>query len=151
MDKLPKVTARKAKRLGRGYGSGKGGHTSSRGAKGQHARSKVGLLFEGFKVKKSLLRRLPFQRGKGKNKAHGSPVIVNLEVLNVFPANAKVTLESLVKQGIVQKEAAENFGIKILGGGAIKKKLQVETPTSKSAAKKIEKAGGKVSINSKEH
>jgi len=32
-----------------------------------------------------------------------------------------------------------------LGNGEVKKKLTIELPISKSAAKKIEKAGGKVS------
>jgi ribosomal protein L15 len=63
---LPKVVRRPKKRLGRGIGSGKGGHTSSRGQKGQKSRGKIGVLFEGMKVKKSLLKRLPKMRGKGK-------------------------------------------------------------------------------------
>jgi len=54
------------KRLGRGYGSGKGGHTSSRGQKGQKTRSKMHILFEGLKVKKSTLKKFPLLRGKGK-------------------------------------------------------------------------------------
>ena len=66
--KLEKIVARRKKRLGHGAGSGKGFHTSSRGQKGQKARSHVNILFEGFKVKKTLLRRLPVQRGKGKFK-----------------------------------------------------------------------------------
>lgn len=63
---LPKVVQRSKKRLGRGYGSGKGGHTSSRGQKGQGSRGKIGILFEGVKMKKSFLKRLPLARGKGK-------------------------------------------------------------------------------------
>lgn len=66
MTRLPKVTTRKAKRLGRGIGSGKGGHTSSRGQKGQKSRGGINVLFEGMKMKKSLLKRLPKARGKGK-------------------------------------------------------------------------------------
>lgn len=54
------------KRLGRGYGSGKGGHTSGRGQKGQKSRTKVHILFEGLKVKKSTLKKFPLLRGKGK-------------------------------------------------------------------------------------
>jgi ribosomal protein L15 len=54
------------KRLGRGYGSGKGGHTSSRGQKGQKSRRKMHVLFEGLKVKKSTLKKFPLLRGKGK-------------------------------------------------------------------------------------
>lgn len=63
---LPKVVGKKMKRIGRGYGSGKGGHTVGKGQKGQKTRSTINVLFEGMKVKKSLLKRLPFQRGKGK-------------------------------------------------------------------------------------
>lgn len=54
------------KRLGRGYGSGKGGHTSGRGQKGQKSRTKIHILFEGLKVKKSTLKKFPLLRGKGK-------------------------------------------------------------------------------------
>jgi len=65
---LPKIVNRSAKRVGRGYGSGKGGHTTGRGTKGQKAREKVRIFFEGTKMKKSLIKRLPFQRGKNKMK-----------------------------------------------------------------------------------
>jgi large subunit ribosomal protein L15 len=64
--KLPKVVMKRNKRIGRGHGCGKGAHTVGKGQKGQKTRSTIGILFEGMKVKKSLLKRLPFQRGKGK-------------------------------------------------------------------------------------
>ena len=63
---LPKIITRSKKRPGRGYGSGRGGHTSGRGQKGQKSRGKIGVLFEGVKMKKSFLKRLPLARGKGK-------------------------------------------------------------------------------------
>ncbi len=63
---------RAKKRLGRGYGSGKGGHTSGRGQKGQKSRGRIHPLFEGQKTKKSLIQRLPLLRGKGKNKPQKS-------------------------------------------------------------------------------
>jgi large subunit ribosomal protein L15 len=128
------------KRRGQGIGSGKGGHTSGRGHKGQKARSSVRLLFEGTKAKKSLYKRLPLLRGKGKFKPRGSKFIaVNLKYLNFLPKGFEVTQESLVKAGIV------SFGpAKILGEGEIKIPLIVKVPTSKSAAAKIVKAGGKV-------
>src|SRR3972149_1988059 len=72
---LKKTVKKSKKRLGRGYGSGKGGHTSSRGQKGQKSRGKVGVIFEGYKVKKSLIKRLPLLRGKGKFLPKGKPVI----------------------------------------------------------------------------
>ncbi|MBI2590719.1 MAG: hypothetical protein HYW33_02435 [Candidatus Blackburnbacteria bacterium] len=68
LNSLPKIKYKNRKRLGRGYGSGKGGHTSSRGQKGQKVRGKIHPLFEGQKNKKSLIQRLPLLRGKGKLK-----------------------------------------------------------------------------------
>lgn len=66
MIRLPKIVGKKLKRLGRGMGSGKGSHTSSRGQKGQKSKGGIHILFEGMKVKKSLIKRLPKLRGKGK-------------------------------------------------------------------------------------
>ncbi len=66
MTKLPKVVTKSKKRVGRGMGSGKGSHTSSRGQKGQKARGSIAVLFEGMKMRKSFLKRLPLKRGKGK-------------------------------------------------------------------------------------
>lgn len=143
--KLPKVKIIKRKRVGRGYGSGKGGHTSGRGQKGQKTRNKIGVLFEGVKMKKSFIKRLPLKRGKNKFKHKDKPLIVNLKYLNVFPAGSKINLNSLIEKSVVDKNQAMKLGIKILGDGEIKKKLIIELPISKSAAKKIEKAGGKIS------
>ena len=142
--KLPKVVERRKKRLGRGYGSGKGGHTVGRGQKGQKARGSVGILFQGFKVKKSLLRRLPIKRGKDKFKAHPKKLIVNIEALNLLPIGGKVDIDSLAKAGIVKLEDAKEFGVKILGNGKLTKKLDLHLPASKSAIKQITKLGGKV-------
>lgn len=66
MIRLPKVVQKSKKRVGRGMGSGKGSHTSGRGQKGQKSRGTIGVLFEGMKMRKSLLKRLPLMRGKGK-------------------------------------------------------------------------------------
>ena len=66
MTNLPKVVSKSKKRVGRGMGSGKGSHTSSRGQKGQKSRGHIGVLFEGMKMRKSFLKRLPLLRGKGK-------------------------------------------------------------------------------------
>lgn len=64
--KLPKVVQHRKKRVGRGVGSGKGSHTAGRGQKGQKSMGDIYILFEGLKMKKSFLKRLPLQRGKGK-------------------------------------------------------------------------------------
>ena len=145
LNQLPKINKKSKKRVGRGYGSGKGGHTSGRGSKGQKARSKVPLLFEGTKMKKSLIKRLPLQRGKGKLKSlKPGPIAINLNYLNLFKTGEKVNLPSLVKKGIVDPDQAKSLGIKVLGEGELKIALKVELPCSKGAAAKIKKAGGTV-------
>jgi len=144
LNSLPKTTSKKKKRIGRGYGSGKGGHTVGRGQKGQNSRHQPFLLFEGKKTQKSLLRRLPLLRGKDKLKSQpGKAVIINLDQLKHFPAQKKISLEVLIKEGLVEKDEAKR-GVKILGRGEIKKPLEVTLPCSKGARGKIEKAGGKV-------
>jgi len=142
LNQLPKTTAYKKKRRGRGYGSGKGGHTVGRGTKGQRTRSKVKPWFEGGQTPLAL--RLPMKRGKGKFKPKPGPVILNIKFFNLLPKNAKVNIDSLIKHGLVDKKEAKKFGVKILGGGELKVPLVVQLPCSKGAEKKIKKAGGKV-------
>lgn len=144
MANLPKIVAKRSKRVGRGYGSGKGGHTTGRGQKGQKARGSIPVLFEGMKVKKSLIKRLPFRRGKDKLKARANPVIIKLGALELLPSGSAVTIEALIKQGIVNASDAKEYGVKILGDGKISKKFNVGVPISKSAAKVVEQAGGKI-------
>jgi len=145
---LPKTTARRKKRVGRGYGSGRGGHASGRGTKGQKARGKIGLFFQGTKFKKSLLKRLPLVRGKGKFKVQkAGPVAVNLKYLNLFEKGEEVDVASLKTKGILPKTLPEETAVKILGEGEIKVALKVALPVSQGARGKIEKAGGEVITN----
>lgn len=138
-----KLVTKTKKRLGRGYGSGKGGHTAGRGQKGQKTRAHINVLFEGAKAKKSFIKRLPFRRGKGKFSAKAQPVIVQLAALNLLPAG-KVNIDTLAKQGIVKLSEAKLVGVKILGSAELTKKYVVSVAISKSAAKVVEKAGGSV-------
>lgn len=139
LEKLAKTTTRSKKRLGRGYGSGKGGHTSGRGQKGQKSRGKLPLYFEGSKMRKSLIRRLPMLRGKLKFKAGKSkPLILNLKDLAGWPKTQTVTLDNLIKAGWLTKEA-KDFGVKLLGDGELPDKLKIDLPMSQAAAKKIAK------------
>lgn len=141
---LPSIKSKRKKRVGRGYGSGKGGHTSGRGQKGQKVRARIHPLFEGTKVKKSLVQRLPLQRGKGKLKPLGRQTyVINVSDLNKLPENSLVTRELLVKTGIL-KDDTSRFGIKILGQGVIQKRLVVNLPVSSSAARKIKQAEGSI-------
>lgn len=144
LNQLKKTTTRPKKRVGRGYGSGKGGHTSGRGAKGQKARGKVPLYFEGTAMRKSLIRRLPMLRGKLRFKSlKKKPIVFNLKHLNLLPKNSTVDNQSLIKHGLLPEEA-KNYPVKILGDGELKHSLKIALPVSKSAAKKIAKAGGKI-------
>lgn len=135
LQQLPKIVARSKKRVGRGYGSGKGGHASGRGEKGQKARGKIPLIFEGMKMKKSLIKKLPFQRGKFKFKPWGDrPFVINLSDLAEWPVKTEVNLANLIKAGLVPESATS---VKLLGKGKLKEKLTVTVPTSKSAAKVV--------------
>lgn len=145
LSELPQTTFKSKKRIGRGHGSGRGGHTSTRGSKGQNSRGRVGLFFEGTKIKKSLLKRLPLFRGKGKFKSHQkSSYVVNLKYLGIFKENDEITLDSLKTKGIVSSDLPENAKIKILGEGEISLPLTVCLAVSKGAEEKIIKAGGKI-------
>ena len=131
------------KRLGRGIGSGLG-KTSGRGHDGQNSRSGGGVRpgFEGGQM--PLFRRLP-KRGFT-NIFAKEFAIINIEDLNVFADDTVVTPELLITEGLVKKGKVID-GIKILGNGEITKKLTVKSHKfSKSAAEKIEAAGGKVEV-----
>lgn len=142
LHELPKIKTRSKKRVGVGLGSGRG-KTAGRGTKGQKARGKMPLYFEGGAL--SLIKRLPMSRGRGRNKPHNKkPIPINVKFLNLLPKNSVVDLNTLAEHKIVNKEEAELYGIKILGEGKLAVVLTVKLPCSKGARKKIEAAGGKV-------
>ena len=139
---LEKTTIKRKKRVGLGHGSGRG-KTSGRGTKGQLARHNPSLDNDGDST--PLIRRLPFLRGKGRNKSlQATRLIINLSALNVFADKEAVDIESLAKHQLVRLKDAKSNGVKILGDGDIKKALIIKLPISKSAAQKIEKSGGKI-------
>lgn len=142
LNQLEKTVKKGKRRLGQGHGSGRV-KTSGRGTKGQNARSDRPLSFEGGAL--SLIKRLPFRRGKGKNKVFKKrPIIINVEVLNLLKKGTTVNIKTLVEEKIVDEKDAKVFGVKILGDGNLGIPLKVELPTSKGALKKIEKAGGEI-------
>jgi large subunit ribosomal protein L15 len=144
LNSLNKVTKKSKKRLGQGHGSGRV-KTSGRGTKGQNARSSRSLSFEGGAL--PLIKRLPFRRGKGKNKVFKKmPVIVNIKALFLLKEDLVVDLKTLIKHHIIEEQEAKEFGVKILGDGEAKSAFTVKLPISKKAAEKITKAGGKVEL-----
>lgn len=132
MTKMPKVVSKSKKRVGRGMGSGKGSHTSGRGQKGQKSRGTISVLFEGMKMRKSYLKRLPLMRGKGKFHAKSQPEIVGYERLAKLPEGTEITLEKLVKAGIVNERLAKVNGVKILSIGKNPRKFKFSVATSGS-------------------
>jgi len=142
LENLSKTTVRSKKRLGQGHGSGRG-KTAGRGTKGQKARGKIPLRFEGGAL--ALIKRMPFRRGKGKNKIFKQkPIVLNVKILNLYKKDEKVNLKTLVAYKIIDEKEGKTYGIKILGDGDLNVPLTVELPVSKGALRKIEKAGGKV-------
>jgi large subunit ribosomal protein L15 len=146
LSNIHKIKAKSKKRVGQGHGSGRV-KTAGRGTKGQKARNKVAIYFEGGAL--PLTKRLPFLRGKGRNRSlQEKPYIVNVGALNVFSTGSTVSLESLAQQKIVSLELAKQKGVKILGDGELSIALTVTVPVSKGASDKIIKAGGTVEASS---
>ncbi|MBM7601763.1 large subunit ribosomal protein L15 [Virgibacillus halotolerans] len=128
-------------RVGRGMSSGNG-KTSGRGHKGQKARSGGGVRpgFEGGQM--PLFQRLP---KRGFTNIHRKEyAIVNVDVLNRFEDGTEITPELLLEEGVVSKLKA---GIKVLGKGAIERKLTVKAHKFSASAKEaIEAAGGQTEV-----
>ncbi|WP_020006850.1 50S ribosomal protein L15 [Salinicoccus albus] len=125
------------KRVGRGMSSGNG-KTAGRGHNGQNSRSGggVGLTFEGGQL--PLFRSIPKRGFTNINRKEYA--IVNLGDLNRFEDGAEITPKMLKENGVVKNEKS---GIKVLGNGALEKKLTIKAHKfSASAAKAIEEQGG---------
>jgi large subunit ribosomal protein L15 len=130
------------KRVGRGPGSGHG-KTSTRGQKGQGARTSVNLpkAFEGGQTK--LTMRTPKLRGFH-NKWRKRFAVLNLTRLNRFDDGVEVRPELLLETGMIKDVGA---GIKVLGTGDLSRKLTIHAHRfSAEARRKIEAAGGTVAV-----
>lgn len=129
------------KRVGRGTGSGLG-KTSTRGHKGQNARSGGGVRpgFEGGQT--PLFKRLPKRGFTSLNRIEYD--IVNLEQLNCFKEGTVVNSDKLIKEGLINKDFKK---IKVLGNGKLNVKLTVRAHKfSKSAEQGIKDAGGNIEV-----
>ncbi|HBE43258.1 MAG TPA: 50S ribosomal protein L15 [Bacteroidales bacterium] len=137
--KPAKGSVKKARRLGRGQGSGRGG-TSTRGHKGAKSRSgyakKIG--FEGGQM--PLQRRIPKYGFTNINRREYKGI--NLGVLQILAEKKNLEMidrEVLITAGLISK----NDLVKILGKGTLERKLEVHANAfSKSAVKAIEAKNG---------
>ncbi len=128
--------------VGRGPGSGHG-KTSTRGEKGQKARSGASIpaWFEGGQ--NPLYKRVP-RRGFSNKRFAKRYAIINVSELNIFESDAVVTPEMMIEKKLVKKELK---GIKILGNGKLEKKLTIKANVfTNSAINKIEELGGKAEV-----
>ena len=144
LHELKKVegSTHRRKIVGRGPGSGMG-KTSTRGEKGQNARSGGGVKpwFEGGQT--PLYKRIP-RRGFSNARFTTRYAVVNVSDLNRFKDGETVTPELLKESGLVKKELN---GIKILGNGKLEKKLDVKANIfTNSAITKIEEMGGSTEV-----
>src|ERR1700761_6623914 len=135
----------RAKRVGRGIGSGKG-KTSARGGKGQTARTGVALNgFEGGQT--PLHRRLP-KRGFNNKIFRRDFKVVNLgrlqTALDSGKLNAGATVDgaALVASGVVRRLGD---GVRLLAKGELRAAITIEVAgASEAAVAAVEKAGGRV-------
>ncbi len=131
-------------RLGRGEGSGRGAHSSTRGTKGQSSRSGAGtrpIWFEGGQT--PLFRRIP---------KHGfnNPLRSEYSIANVGRIQLLVEEGRIDPDEPVTPEALEEVGavrdagrVKILGDGVLDVALEISAHAfSDSAQEKIEEVGG---------
>lgn len=129
---------RRAKRVGRGIGSGTG-KTAGRGTKGQRARNTVAMKFEGGQM--PLVQRIPKLRG------FNNPFRVEYQAVNLDTIAAsgltEVSPEALYAKGLVSKGAL----IKVLGRGELDRAVNVKAHRfSKAAEAAIAQAGGSVEV-----
>ena len=135
----------RAKRVGRGIGSGKG-KTSARGGKGQTARTGVALNgFEGGQT--PLHRRLP-KRGFNNKIFRKDFMVVNLGRLQTALDGGKLKAEgtldaaALVSSGVLRRCGD---GVRLLAKGELRAAITIEVAgASKGAIAAVEKAGGRV-------
>lgn len=135
----------KARRVGRG---GTRGKTSGRGTKGQKARS-------GHRMRpefRDMIAKIPKLRGHGKHRAESvignqqKPLVVDIRSIEkVFASGDAITLTTLVEKKLIRTRGGKMPLVKVLGKGAVSKKLSVSgVPMSASVKAAIEKAGGTV-------
>jgi large subunit ribosomal protein L15 len=139
----PRPGARhRIKRLGCGESSGHG-KTSGKGHKGQKARSggSIRLGFEGGQM--PLIRRLP-KRGFNNANFKITYAPVNLDALEKLDLTGVIDEKALRQAGLVN---GRWNGVKILGDGALSKKLSLKVDAvSGPAREKVEKAGGSIEL-----
>lgn len=138
---LPPVKTEKTKRIGRGYGSGKGGHTVGRGTKGHGARTGADkhLWFEGGQLPS--VRRYPWQRGKSRLQSLSK--VQSVTLMNIVGRGlTEVNPLSLFQAGLIDDAA---LPVKLIGMAEVKNAITVtDVRVSAGVRERITAAGGSV-------
>lgn len=137
LNTLQRASARTyEKRVGRGGSRGK---TSGRGTKGQKARAGHRIM----PAIREVLKKLPKNRGYRFKSIKDKPEVVNVAVLErYFSAGDKVDPTVLALRGLVRRNTTT---VKVLGDGALTKKLSISGCSVSAAARaKVEQVGGSV-------
>ena len=130
------------KRLGRGSGSGHG-KTCGRGHKGSRSRSGARRSGEHEGGQIPMFRRMP-KRGFSNFDFAQRYEVVNVSQLERFEDGSIVSLQQFSDVGLIDSGKSK---VKILGGGALTKRLQVTAHKfSKAAEQKITDCGGTVQL-----
>lgn len=135
----PKHKTKDRKIVGRG---GKKGTYSGKGNKGQAARAGRKMV----PIIRELIKRYPKLKGYRRFEMEDSSAVINLDILEKHGKDGDVINPvNLIAKGIVNTIKGKTPEIKILGKGALTKKLIVENcKVSAKAKAAIEKAGGSV-------
>lgn len=143
LNALHKITTSSKKRVGRGVGSGKGGHTAGRGSKGHKSREggTIPLWFEGGQL--PLIKRLPYLRGKFHFRSLAKTVIViPVEKLGRVSGGI-ISHETLVASGLIP---SIHERVKIVNGGQAPALKEIRgVAVSASVRTILESSGVKIS------
>lgn len=139
--RLPAVSTKAKKRLGRGLGSGRGAKSGRGTTRHQKAREKIPLAFEGGQGR--LVKRFPLLRGKSRNKSpNKNKYVIYTKDLNRFTDGDVIDAKKLQEAGLLGKTSYPS--VKIILNGKVEKKVTVKLPISQSAKQEVERAGGTV-------
>lgn len=141
LNQIVSTTQRPKKRVGRGYGCGKGGHTSGRGQKGQNSRQgkRMPTWFEGGQL--PMIKRMPMMRGKSRFESLEPTAEITLSDLEKMKA-VIVSLDTLKLEKVIDPRFKK---AKIISNGSLKRSVTIQGVRVSTAAKTaIESAGGKV-------
>jgi large subunit ribosomal protein L15 len=141
LNQLPSTTKKPSKRVGRGYGSGKGGHTCGRGQKGQNSRQgkRMPTWFEGGQL--PMIKRMPMMRGKSRFESLEPTAELTLTDVDKMKA-AVISLDTLKLEKVIDPRFKK---AKIISNGQINRVVTIQGVRVSTAAKTaIVTAGGKV-------